>query len=56
MATTDIKMTYINGFSNPIECAYEFPLEQMTLVSRLAITINGQTVTARVDRKAEAKQ
>ena len=56
MATTDIQMTYINNFGNPIECAYEFPLEQTTLVSRLAISINGQTVTARVDRKAAAKQ
>ena len=56
MATTDIQMTYTNGHNNPIECTYEFPLEKTTLLSKLVITIGGQTITAKVDKKASAKE
>ena len=55
IATTDVKLTYKNEYQNPIECMYEFPLEKETLMSSLVIKLSGQVITARVDKKANAK-
>ena len=39
LATIDFDMTYINPNEIPIECTYEFPLEEDTLLSKLIISI-----------------
>ena len=53
----DIELTYKNvGEDNPIECTFEFPLNNKTLVSRLVAHIDDKTVEAKIKEKEEAKQ
>ena len=53
----DIELTYKNvGEDNPIECTFEFPLDNKTLVSRLVAHIDDKTVEAKIKEKEEAKQ
>ena len=56
-AMIDIELTYKNvGEDNPIECTFEFPLDNKTLVSRLVAHIDDKTVEAKIKEKEEAKQ
>jgi len=48
-------MTYVNTNENPIECTYEFPLEEDTLLSKLIISIEDREIKALVLEKEEAK-
>jgi len=48
-------MTYVNTNENPIECTYEFPLEEETLLSKLIISIEDKEIEALVLEKEEAK-
>lgn len=55
-ATLDVQLTYINaGDDNPIECTFEFPLDQQTVVSKLIAQIDDKVIEARVTDKSEAK-
>ena len=56
MATTDMCLTYNNTMNVPIECTYEFPIDKSTTVAKLLIHLEGQTITAAVETKPDAKQ
>lgn len=40
---------------NPIECTFEFPLEESTIVSKLIAEIDDRIIEAKVKEKEEAK-
>ena len=40
---------------NPIECTFEFPLEESTIVSKLIAEIDDRVIEAKVKEKEEAK-
>lgn len=56
-ANINVELTYKNlGDSNPIECTFEFPLDDQTVVSRLVAHIDDKTIEAKIKEKEEAKQ
>ena len=40
---------------NPIECTFEFPLEESTIVSKLTAEIDDRLIEAKINEKEEAK-
>lgn len=57
IATLDIDLTYMNeDENNPIECAYELPLDKDTILSSLVAKIGDREVVAKVKAKEEAKE
>ena len=56
-ATVDVELTYTNvGDEKPIECTFEFPLDNNIVVSRLVAHIDDKTIEAKIKEKEEAKQ
>ena len=56
-AVVNVQLTYQNlSDENPIECTFEFPLDDQTLVSRLVAQIDDRVIEAKVKEKEEAKQ
>jgi len=56
-AKIDVGLSYSNmGDNQPIECTFEFPLEDQTVVSRLVAKIEDKTIEAKIKEKEEAKQ
>ena len=53
-------MFYVNEHSEdsskPLECSFEFPIEESTVVSKLIATINDKTIEAKIQGKEEAKE
>lgn len=55
-AKIDVGLTYSNSSSeNPIECTFEFPLDDQTVVSRLVAKIDDRTIEAKIKEKEKAK-
>ena len=49
LATVKVSMEYFNPYpDSPIECTYELPLEQRTLVSSLQIRLGDKVIDAEV--------
>ena len=52
LAIVDIELTYINeDTESPIECSYEFPIDQDTVMSRLVAKIGDKEVEAKIKEK-----
>jgi hypothetical protein len=45
-----------NGDQNPIECTFEFPLDNQTVVSKLVAQIGDKVIEATIQEKEEAKE
>ena len=57
LAIVDIELTYINeDTESPIECSYEFPIDQDTVMSRLVAKIGDKEVEAKIKEKERAKE
>ena len=57
LANITVNMTYYNPRdANPIECAYELPLELKTLLSSLQIKVGDSVIEATVREKEQAQQ
>jgi len=56
-AMLDIQLSYINACTDqPVECTFEFPLEETTVVSKLVAQIDDKTIEAKIKAKEEAKE
>ena len=55
-ATVQFITSYVNPGTLPIECTYEFPLEEGTLVSKLNVSIGDKGIEAKVEEKAQAQE
>ena len=49
-------MTYVNLSDHPIECTYEFPLEDETLLSKLIVSTEEKVIEAKVEAKVKAQE
>ena len=57
LATVDIELGYKNLDEEcPLETTYEFPLDKMTVLSKLHFSVDGKTIEAKVKAKEEAKE
>ena len=57
LANVKVSMEYFNPYpDSPIECTYELPLEERTLVSSLQIRLGDKVIDAEVQQKAEASK
>ena len=57
LAIVDIELCYVNeDAESAIECAYEFPLDKDTVVSRLSAKIGDKEVEAKIKEKERAKE
>ena len=51
-----VSQTYINCESNPIECVYNFPVEEAAAVVDFVAELEGRTIKTKVQEKAAARQ
>jgi Ca-activated chloride channel homolog len=52
-----VQLTFINVCDDkPIECTFEFPLEDSTVVTKLVISIDDRTIEAQIKAREEAKE
>ena len=56
--TLDVKLCYMNlsEDNSPIECTFEMPIEQSTVVTKLMVQIDDRLVEAKIKAKEEAKE
>ena len=51
-----VSQTYINCESNPIECIYNFPVEEAAAVVDFTAELDGRTINTKVQEKSAARQ
>ena len=51
-----VSQTYINCESNPIECIYNFPVEEAAAVVDFTAELDGRTIHTKVQEKSAARQ
>ena len=57
LAVLDVDLTYINKHKkHPIECTYEFPIDQATLVNKLVAKIEDREIVTKVKEKQVAQE
>ena len=56
LATVNFDMTYSNPSDRPIECVYEYPLEEETIFSKLVVSIDDKVIEGKVQEKEKAKE
>ena len=57
LAIVDIELCYVNeDTDSAIECAYEFPIDKETVMSRLSAKIGDREVEAKIKEKERAKE
>ena len=55
-ATIDVQLTYKNmGEEDPIECTFEFPVDEKTLVSKIIAQIDDRVIETVIQKKDSAK-